>query len=271
MAVTLDDVRSFWDKNPLLSGEIDEPIGTKTWFDEFDRIKTNDVFLNDLTQWIPQKLTNIRILDVGCGPGYWNRIFGKKNLEYHGIDISPKTVGLANKSKQIYELNGSIKTGNAEQLEFPDDYFDFVISEGVIHHTPNTQKCINEIYRVLSKNGTARVGLYYKNIFTRIRPLFYIGLFLMKVFRLGLKGRGREKIPFASNPEEFIRMYDGYDNPIGKAYSKKELKKMFRQFSKIKLSLYYFPTRTIPIKLPRWLREFLSSTIGFMILIQLKK
>lgn len=271
MEKTIEDVRAFWDANPLLTGEIKEPIGTRQWFEKFDEIKTNDIFLGDLTKWIPDDLANKRVLDVGCGPGYWNRIFGKMNVDYYGIDISSKTVDLANKSKSIFELDGRLAVGNAEQLEFPGGYFDFVISEGVIHHTPDTQKCVHEIYRVLAKNGRARVGLYYKNIPLKSRFFFNTGLFLMKLFSMGLPGRGREKMALAKNPADFVRMYDGHDNPIGKAYDKGELRKMFSQFSEIKFRSYYFPGRAIPLSLPRTLHKLLASTLGFMILVELKK
>ena len=45
---TIDDVKQFWNKNPLLTGEITEEVGTLEWFQLFDEIKSS-VFLNDLS------------------------------------------------------------------------------------------------------------------------------------------------------------------------------------------------------------------------------
>lgn len=271
MIKTIEDIRSFWDKNPLLTGEIEEPIGSRAWFEQFDLIKTGDVFRGDLSRWVPNRLDEKRVLDVGCGPGYWNRIFGKMKVEYNGIDISGKSVELATKSQQIFNLHGKLQVGNAESLPFEDKYFDYVVSEGVIHHTPNTQQCINEIYRVLKKGGLASVSLYYKNMFFRSPLLFRTLLFIIKTLRIGLRGRGREKMALASSPEEFVRMYDGADNPIGKAYTKKELSRMFEQFSKIKYSRYYIPSRAIRFKIPQFIANVLSSSFGLMILVQAEK
>ena len=175
MDKTIDDVRLFWDANPLLTGELDADAGSEQWFRCFDNIKTHEAYAGNLFEWIPSAIEGKRILDVGCGPGYWNRILGKMNVEYHGIDISPKTIEMAKKSKELFGLQGLLNVGNAEHLDFPDEYFDFIISEGVIHHTPNTQGCVNEIYRVLKKNGEAHVGLYYKNVLLRSRVMFTFG------------------------------------------------------------------------------------------------
>jgi len=267
----IDKVRAFWTENPLLTGELEEPVGTKGWFKKFDQIKTQDVFCGGMPQWIPKGLDKKKILEVGHGPGYWFRVFGEKDVIYHGIDLSPKSVELAKESQRLYKLKGEVKIGNAEQIDFPEEYFDYVLSEGVIHHTPNTQKCVDEIYRVLAKDGRASVSLYYKNILLRSAILFKLTLFLMNLLNVGLKGRGREKMVNASSVDEFVRMYDGADNPIGKAYTKSEIKSMFSQFSEIKFSLYYLPARSVKFKLPTSFVKFLSSIFGLMILIELKK
>ena len=48
-------------------------------------------------------------------------------------------------------VNFSIQ--NCEKLNFKDESFDFVNCHGVLHHTPNTQEGMNEIYRILKYNG----------------------------------------------------------------------------------------------------------------------
>ncbi len=268
---TIDDVRKFWNANPLLTGELSEQAGTKKWFEAFDEIKTSDIFLDDLSDWVYPALEGKTILDVGTGPGYWNRRLGKMNLTYYGIDISSKSVEMAKKSQAIFGLHGSLQEGNAEELPFEDGFFDHVLSEGVLHHTPETQKCIDEVHRVLKDGGTACVSLYYKNIFLRSPAAFKTVLSLMRIFHIGLKGRGREKMSFASSPEELIRMYDGAENPIGKAYTKAEMKKMFSKFREMELSLYYIPLRAFPVKMPRALIKALSKRFGLMILAKVRK
>ncbi|MBF0497569.1 MAG: class I SAM-dependent methyltransferase [Deltaproteobacteria bacterium] len=271
MKNTVDAVRAFWDARPLLVGEIEQPVGTRAWFEEFDRIKTNDGFCGDLTGWVPLDVDNKRILDLGCGPGYWNRLFGKLNVEYYGIDISPKTVELAELSQQLYGLPGQIAVGNAEQIDFPDEYFDYVVSEGVIHHTPDTQGCIDEIYRVLVPSGQAAIGVYYRNFIFRAPVLFRQVLGAMRFFKISMKGRGREKMAWADTPEDFVRMFDGADNPIGKAYTKEQLRHMFRHFSEIRFARYCLPLRMVKDNIPNYLHKLIASRFGLMILAKVKK
>lgn len=93
----------------------------------------------------------------------------------------------------------------------------------------------------------------------------------MKLLMVGLKGRKREKLFFAESPEEFFRMYDGCDNPIGKAYTFQELRRMLSKFLKIKFSFDYIPWKAIPLKIGISIRKFLSNKIGLLVLAKLRK
>lgn len=267
----ITQVKPFWDKNPLLAGEIKEAVGTREWFNEFDNIKSGDIFNNDLSEWINSELSGKRVLDVGNGPGYWNRVFSKLNVEYFGIDISTSSVELAKISQSIFGLKGKIFVCNAEDLAFSEESFDYVISEGVIHHTPNTQKCIEEIHRVLKKGGTAVISVYHKNFILKSKLIFKIACFFMRLMNIRLAGRGREKIFAACGPDDFVRMYDGAENPIGKSYTKHQIKKMFSKFSKIKFSWYYIPWRAMPFSLPAFLKKLICRAFGLMLLVKVEK
>ena len=48
-------------------------------------------------------------------------------------------------------------------MDFAADSFDFIWSWGVIHHSANTRKIVEEIRRVLRPGGTATVMVYYRN------------------------------------------------------------------------------------------------------------
>ena len=267
----IHDVQNFWNAHPLLTDEVETKSNTAEWFKQFDTIK-NSVFLDNLEPWIgpARRSGKLSVLDVGCGPGFWNRALKDIDCIYTGIDISSESVAIAREGQSLLGTHGKLVQGNAEQLDFPDEMFDHVISEGVIHHTPDTQKCADEIYRVLKQGGTATVSVYYKS-FLLSPVVFPLVRTLMRIFRAGLKGRGRESMWSAKSPEEFVRMYDGAENPIGKAYSKKETLKMFEKFSTIRTSTYYFPQRALPITLPPSLLKFCDNFFGTLIRADLTK
>src|SRR5262245_56605458 len=52
-------------------------------------------------------------------------------------------------------------------------------------------------------------------------------------------GRGRESMPNVKTADDFVRMYDGAGNPIGKAYTKRELRQAFGRFQSIEFHRYF--------------------------------
>ena len=96
-------------------------------------------------------------------------------------------------------------------------------------------------------------------------------MLFMRIFKITLKGRGREEMCNATNAGELVRMYDGKDNPIGKAYTKDEVKKMFSMFSKLEFTVYYLPLRAFRLRLPAFIHHWLASIFGLMILVKGEK
>ena len=93
----------------------------------------------------------------------------------------------------------------------------------------------------------------------------------MRIFKITLKGRGREEMFNVTNIEELVRMYDGKDNPIGRAYTRDEVKKMFSRFSNLQFTVYYFPLRAFRLRLPAAVHRWLASIFGLMILVKGEK
>ena len=59
-------------------------------------------------------------------------------------------------------MNGIVEEGDIENY-CSEEKFDLVYSFGVLHHTPNTQKAVNNIYNLLKPGGTFKLMLYAKN------------------------------------------------------------------------------------------------------------
>lgn len=158
MNETIEDVHRFWDALPLGVGCIVQEPASEEWIAEFDHGKRNYALAGILETFAPATLRGQHVLDVGCGPGFWARHLICMEVDYTGIDISARSVGLARRSLDMDGWRGSVLTANAEALPFEDNSFQGVVREGVIHHTPNTQACIDEIYRVLQPAGRAAVS-----------------------------------------------------------------------------------------------------------------
>jgi SAM-dependent methyltransferase len=78
-----------------------------------------------------------------------------------GIDLTPRAVKHTQARFDIYGLHSDLRVADAEQLPFADQSFDLVYSYGVLHHSPDTPRAVQEVKRVLRPGGVARVMVYH--------------------------------------------------------------------------------------------------------------
>ncbi|MCZ8383020.1 hypothetical protein [Achromobacter xylosoxidans] len=86
--------------------------------------------------------------------------------------------------------------------------------------------------------------------------------------KLGAKlaGRSRDNIFRENNVDEIVRLYDGGDNPVGKAYTREEFIRMLSpHFAVRETFLTFFPARALPVPIPAWLHRWLDRRMGFLI------
>lgn len=272
---TIADVREFWDSTPLFSGESDSQVGTPEFFEEHRKVYIKDVFAGSIDENLFFNINkDSTILDLGCGVGFWLIEFWNRGLSnITGADLSSNSLKIAEMRSNCYGAKIALKKENAECLSFPDQSFDHINCQGVIHHTPNTQQAINEIYRACKIGGTACISVYYRNIV--LRNFVYMKPLVRLLGKIGakMKGRGRDNIFSAKSVDEIVRLYDGNENPIGKSYTKREFIKMCKSagFQVQSLHYHYFPARSLPFKIPKVLHSLLDRFLPFMIFIKLNR
>lgn len=274
-AQTIEDVAHFWETNPLFAGEGECEVGSREWFEEWERVYINDCFAgrqpeDTYTKGLNQ---NSRILDVGCGPGFWVRYFLRQGFKHvSACDLTAKAVELAKRSLEIFGLAGaSIQVGNAEALPFDSGSFDHVNCQGVIHHTPNTAQCIREFHRVLKPGGTACFSVYHKNFVLR-SPLLLSLISRLFSRSIKLEGRGRDKLLADPSPEEIVRRYDGINNPIGKSYTRADLDVMCSGlFRIVEQRMFFFPARALPFHIGKRLHGWLHDHFGLLIVLRCER
>jgi tellurite methyltransferase len=97
-----------------------------------------------------------KILDAGCGGGRNMHWFVQNNFDIYGIDSSEAAiVNLRNQYPTLPAEN--LRVSLIEELPFPDNYFDHVISSAVLHFAANAahfKEMIGEMVRVLEPGGT---------------------------------------------------------------------------------------------------------------------
>lgn len=98
-----------------------------------------------------------RLLEIGCGNAYLLSLIRDsfQDLELSGIDLSPDMVAIALERRLA---RCSIATGDVRSLPFPDEHFDFVVSERCLINVldPDDQMtALHEVARVVRSGGHA--------------------------------------------------------------------------------------------------------------------
>jgi ubiquinone/menaquinone biosynthesis C-methylase UbiE len=99
-----------------------------------------------------------RILDVGCGTGYLLRELAARvpaAAELAGIDAAPAMIETAREMARAAARDGRLRftEGVAEQLPYPGETFDLVVSTTSFDHWADQQAGLAECARVLAPAG----------------------------------------------------------------------------------------------------------------------
>ena len=93
----------------------------------------------------------MRVLELGCGTGYFTRELARSGAEIVALDVSPELLEIARANCSAPNVRYEIQ--NAYDLSYSDAVFESVVGSSVLHHL-EIQDALREIYRVLRPGGT---------------------------------------------------------------------------------------------------------------------
>lgn len=111
----------------------------------------------------------VYVAEIGCGPGRATLFMARRGLDILAVDISWGSLRLARRRAPESEF---VLASNLS-LPLPDAAFDAVVSDGVIHHTPDAYQSFCENSRILKPGGVMYVGVY-----RRKRYYYYLYTYL---------------------------------------------------------------------------------------------
>jgi 2-polyprenyl-3-methyl-5-hydroxy-6-metoxy-1,4-benzoquinol methylase len=129
-----------------------------SWYTRFEP-RLVDQFLGEIglpREFFPGK----RALDAGCGSGRWTYALAELGAAVVGCDLTAG--GLEAAQANLSQENVRLYQADLFRLPFAPESFDFVMSWGVLHHTPDTRAAFRELVPLVRPGGTMFVMVYEK-------------------------------------------------------------------------------------------------------------
>ncbi len=231
-----EQTKAHWSEAPCGTNYTQQEILSREYFEDIEthRYRTHPWIKKAIERF---HINNKNVLEIGFGVGSDHLNLTRRGAKMHGIDLTPKHVEITRARLGLYGLRSKLLIGDGEDLPFPDNYFHFVYSFGVIHHSPDAQKIISEIYRILTPNGRCYITVYHKNSI-----FFWWSIFFVRyILRNGWRKRSLQQ-------ELGLVEYPNTNQSIlVRLYKKRECERLFHQFSKTRTCIRHLLPADIAI------------------------
>ena len=134
---------------------------TREYFEEIERYRYR-------TQpWTAQAIDRLevqgrRVLEVGFGAGTDHLRLARRGARLAGVDLTPENFVETSRRFAHDGRRPAIAVADAESLPFRDGVFDLAYSFGVVHHTPDIDRALRELARVIAPGGRAWIAVYHR-------------------------------------------------------------------------------------------------------------
>lgn len=138
----------------ILEPEVMDTVEAAEAYDAMEHGEVDEAFVNRV---IELGASNGHFLDVGTGPAQIPILFAKRcpNVKITAIDLSKEMLKIAEQHVRNSALTNQIKLEHidAKELPYPDNCFDGLISNSIVHHIHDALTALKEMGRVVKPNG----------------------------------------------------------------------------------------------------------------------
>jgi SAM-dependent methyltransferase len=200
-------VQGFWDEQSCNTEVAQAATLSREYFEEIEAFRYFDQpFIHAFAQFT--RYRSKKVLEVGFGAGTDFIQWLRAGALVSGVDLTAQALKHVQSRIAVYGLPApeKLQTADAETLPFPSDTFDLGYSFGVLHHTPDTERALRDLVRVIRPGGQLKIMLYNR------RSIFVLNRWV----RFGLlKGRPWRSLKWI--------LWNRVESPGTKGYSRKEL------------------------------------------------
>jgi ubiquinone/menaquinone biosynthesis C-methylase UbiE len=240
--------RSWWESHPMRyewGGANPFAPGSREYFTEIDRR-----FFEAAADFMPWKeipfealvdfrsLAGSDVLEIGVGSGSHAQLLATHARSFTGIDLTDNAVQTTRTRAAAFGLRANVMRMDAERMAFHDGAFDFIWSWGVIHHSSNTRRILEEMHRVLRPGGRAVVMVYHRSWWN-----YYVGAGLCEGILMGDLWRTRSL---------HKTMQNRWDGALARFYSRGEWRSLVGDLFAIdEVRIYGQRSEVVPLNVPR--------------------
>ncbi len=260
VAATKDNIRHFWKTvYETAYTNFDSRLTPETLLEALDQ--TEDMFrFREHMAAVEMDLSAIAgldVLEIGCGAGSHSAMFARHGANVTSCDITEVLVAETRRKFRLLGPLGAISRAvqaDAESLPFADGSLDIVYSNGVLHHTLDTERAIGEVHRLVKPGGRAVIMLYCKSSFD-----YWFNYWFCRGILCGWLFRSRN---WLGHVTEWIGSSEKTaTNPITRCYTRGQIRRMFAAFEEVRMRKSEFYFYLIP-KLGRLYRRWQIKRYG---------
>ena len=113
-----------------------------------------------------------KVLEGGCGTGFFSRKIALLGAEVYSCDIEPKMLALAEENEKHNPQGIRYSLCDIQKTNYQDSFFDSVVSVGVLFHLDRIawKKYLTDSYRILKKDGELFISIEHPFLFTKFSP-----------------------------------------------------------------------------------------------------
>ena len=144
----------------------------KTQLDSFSGIPITKDRLDRCLGELKDDLKGKLVLEAGCGAGRFTEVLLQKGARLVSADLSDAVE--VNQENFPQDENHLVIQADINDMPFADETFDVVVCLGVIQHTPDSERTIDDLYKLVKKGGTLVIDHYSFNRshYFRLAPLY---------------------------------------------------------------------------------------------------
>ncbi|PWU19527.1 MAG: hypothetical protein C5B50_06395 [Verrucomicrobia bacterium] len=248
-ATLKSEVKEFWNRQSCDTHHAESRKFSREYFEEIEQWRYADQpFVHAFAQFT--RYRGKRILEVGFGAGTDFIQWLRAGAVASGIDLTEEALENLRHRIEVYGFPqpAFLAVSDAEKLPFEPNTFDLGYSWGVLHHTPNTEKAVAEVVRVVRPGGEIKLMLYNR------RSLCLWRCWLKNA---ALKGRPWKSLRWAC--------WNHIESIGTKAYTRREILQMLEPLGVTNIRIQTFLTSADRIEGKTTFHRLANTALGLVV------